>query len=106
MAVPEATVDEYNRPVLWKHKIWPTGELLGMEPESEARSMEVTPHDQLRPGVGSADPRHPFTTTFRRQGIDQWTPLWHLCATPEWCVVPVSWSENQASGAGSPVSRP
>ncbi len=62
MAVPEASVSEDDRPVLRKHKIRFSGEILGVESVAEPRLMQASSENEFRLGVASLYPRHHSAT--------------------------------------------
>jgi hypothetical protein len=51
VTVPEATVNEYNRPVLWQLNVWFSGQLLVVKPKSKAFSKQKLPNKHFRLGV-------------------------------------------------------
>lgn len=71
MPVPETPVDEYNRPILWKHDVRPAGQLCTTQPIPQSPGMEALANKDLQLGVRTADPRHLRGPLLRGEAVDQ-----------------------------------
>lgn len=69
MLVPEAAMDEYDRPVLRQHDIRPPGQAWPREAVTEPKSMEALANLQFDFRVLSADARHQRGTLFRADDV-------------------------------------
>ncbi len=58
MPMPEATVNEDNRPVLGKDQVGLSGEPLRMQPVAQPGRMESLADQQFRSGIPAFDSRH------------------------------------------------
>ena len=58
VSMPEAAVDEHDRPVLREHKIWRAGQLSDMKPVAKSPGKKKGAKGSFRPGVLSANARH------------------------------------------------
>jgi len=56
--MPEATVNENDRVVLWKNEIRRSRQTSSVKPETEACAVQGTPHFHFGPGIPAPDARH------------------------------------------------
>lgn len=56
--MPEASVDEYHRPVLWEHKVRRAGQLSDMKSIAKSPGEKKRSKGSLRPSILSANARH------------------------------------------------
>ena len=69
VTMPEASVDENNGTISWKHKIGFAEKLPFMQPKPETASMQTGADNKLRLGVSGFYTRHHATTGFQRHYI-------------------------------------
>ena len=62
MPMPEAPMDEKDRPVLWKHNVRTSGQFLSMQAETQATRVKSPSQNQFGFCMPSANPRHIVAT--------------------------------------------
>ena len=71
VAMPEAPIDEQYSVMAWQHQIWLAGQLLVMQPKSEAPGVEPAPDQQLRFRVTAPYSSHVLASGFAVVDVNQ-----------------------------------
>ena len=64
MAMPETSVHEDDRPILWKHDVRTTGQILPVETEAKTESVGDAANYQLGLRIPAPYPRHNLASFF------------------------------------------
>jgi len=56
--MPEATMDEHDRPISRKHNVWCARQSPNMQTKAVAEVVQKAAHQSFRPGVPAPDVRH------------------------------------------------
>ncbi len=69
MAMPEAAMNENDRPEAWEDYVWTARHVLDVQAEPEAGRMQTPAQDHLGSGVAATDPAHVPPALFRSENV-------------------------------------
>ncbi len=69
MGMPEASMNEHDRAVLWKHEVRLPGKVLAVKAKPETKTMQCGPDCQFRFRILAPDPCHHPTPHIRRYSV-------------------------------------